>query len=183
MIIYRFQPFACDKELGREYNGHCSLVPNDDNWIMILDWDCYILDISSYHVIDKAIEKYPETEIFGAYTNRVGYNWQLGPDNNKIYEQSLNYDMAFHKKLAKAYASKRADGSCLPIPTVAGFFMLFRKKYWKQNPFQEKIMTDRGRTFDKQFCKGATDMKVIQGLYVFHQYRMDKDILDRSHLK
>src|SRR5688572_5395349 len=74
--LYKFQPFATDKQIGREYNGHCQLVPNNDDWILILDYDCQILCPQTYQVIENAIKRYPDTAIFGALCNRVAYSHQ-----------------------------------------------------------------------------------------------------------
>jgi len=65
-MIYRFQPFSTTKDLGIEYNAHCSLVPNPEDWIMITDYDAMILSPLTYKVIDKAIENNPDALIFGA---------------------------------------------------------------------------------------------------------------------
>src|SRR5687768_4197419 len=57
-MLYKFQPFSTTKDLGKEYNSHCQLVPNSDDWILILDYDCMILCGETYQVIENAIHAY-----------------------------------------------------------------------------------------------------------------------------
>jgi GT2 family glycosyltransferase len=182
-LIYKFQPFATDKMIGREYNGHCQLVPNDDDWILILDYDCQILCTEAYHVIENAIKRYPDTAIFGALCNRVAYSHQritALPDEDDR--------MRAHIRIAEERTVRFANGEAMPARSVAGFFMLFRKSYWKQNPFQERIYDDKGNLFDYNFCRHAMKNKlpirVIRGVYCWHSYRLLKESFkDTSHLR
>lgn len=182
-MIYKFQPFATDKLIGREYNAHCSLVPNDDDFILILDYDCQILCHQTYQVIENAIKRYPDTAIFGALCNRVAYSHQritASPDPNDR--------MKDHIRTAIEFAEQFPGGESVPARTVAGFFMLFRKSYWKESPFQEKIYDKTGNLFDYTFCRHAMKNKlpirVIRGVYVWHSYRLLADSYkNTSHLR
>lgn len=58
-MLYKLQPFSTSKELGREYNKHVAMVPNPDDFVLILDYDCMILTTETYTVIEAAIERYP----------------------------------------------------------------------------------------------------------------------------
>lgn len=182
-MIYKFQPFSVTKELGKEYNAHCSLVPNADDWILILDHDAMIMCAETYATIEKAIARYPDTAIFGAYTNRIGYPFQ---------RMSLcmceEKDIKVHHRIAKSQAINFADGECEPAHTLAGFFLLFRKSYWERSPFQRDIIDETGTFFDFNFCRLAAQerlpMRIIKGAYLFHWYRFHKaSHKDKSHLK
>ena len=79
-------------------------------------------------------------------------------------------------------------GESVPARTVAGFFMLFKKEYWKQSPFQEKIYDKTGNLFDYNFCRHAMKNKmpirVIRGVYCWHSYRLlANSFKDTSHLR
>lgn len=181
-MIYKFQPFSTTKNLGEEYNQHCKLVPRDDDWILILDYDAMILTPKTYQVIEKAIQNKPDTEIFGAMTNRVGYSFQRIHD--KLDDDS---DIRNHIKIAEQMAVRFPAGECKDVKSVAGFFMLFRKSYWKKHPFQEKIIDNLGHFFDYNFCrpahKAGLPIRVIRGAYVWHSYRLMKDPRNKEHLK
>jgi len=177
--IFRIQPFCTDpNQFGRVLNDHCAASPYE--WIQLLDQDAMILCKDSNRVIENAIINYPDTDIFGAYTNRSGYLWQIeerwettAPD---LFRSGDIWDQIVY---AKHLCSKQL---CADIPMVAGFYMLFKKSYWEKNKFQEKVI-DGKKTFDKMFCKGAKTMRIINGLYVFHIYRMGKEVSDDSHLR
>jgi hypothetical protein len=177
-MIYRFQPFSTNKKLGEVYNGHCALVPNDDDWIQIMDWDAMLLTRDGYQIIDKAIARYPDTDIFGAVTNRVGYSYQR-------YQGIVSEDDSIknHVRIADELSRQYSNGECDDIFSVAGFFMLFKKSYWKQHPFIETIINKGGMTFDRAFCRSTKNIKLIKGLYVFHQYRLLTGRKNIDHLK
>lgn len=177
-MIWTFKPFSTTKELGKTYNAYCSLVVDNDDWILIMDSDCCMLTpLLTYRVIENAIIKYPDTQIFGAMTNRVGYRSQCvdGESNN-------NMDIKYHYDISLDMAQVFPDGYCIDTPTVAGFFLLFRKRYWMNNKFQEKIFDDNGVLFDYNFCKEARRVKIIRGAYIFHAYRLT-NVNDLNHLR
>lgn len=175
-MIWKFQPFATDKRyFGQEYNAHCSIVPNDDDWILIIDYDCMILSRMAYPIIEKAIQRYPDTEIFGAMTNRVGYSFQRINPN----EQDENDSIKHHLKIAEEKARLFADGQCKDSHTVAGFFLLFRKSYWNNNKFQDHIIDEKGNLFDYKFTlpayKSGKKIRIIKGVYCWHTYRIEQE--------
>lgn len=182
--IFRFQPFATDKsQFGKVYNEHCAIVPRDDDWIQIMDWDAMILAKEAYPVIDAAIKRFPDTAIFGAKTNRVNRLEQ-----RCSVELDTNDSMLYHLHKAKAHAESYKDGQCDPTSLVAGFFLLFRKSYWKHNHFQEHILNRKAQLFDYNFClKARRDhlpIRIIRGLYVWHTYRMThENTYSVDHLK
>lgn len=180
-MIYKFQPFSSSKELGKEYNAHCALVPNPEDWILILDYDCMVLNPGAYKLMELAIERYPETEVFTAVTNRVGYRTQC-------YKHKLNKetDLRPHLELAEQLSWQYATGEAVPVVTAAGFFLLFQKKYWIENPFQQDIINVNGRIFDVIFCRSAqqrASIRMIKGVYCWHTYRVrNKGTHNNSHL-
>lgn len=183
-MIYKFQPFSTSKNLGVEYNSHCSLVPNDTDWIMLLDYDAMILTPKTYQVIENAITN-PDNEhiqIFGAMTNRIGRSIQrLNPD-----EPDTNDSIKHHIKIAEQQADLYPNGETHPALMAAGFFLLFQKSYWLKNPFQEKIISDQGQLFDQAFCQSARKQKrvaIIKGAYLWHTYRLTHpDWHSKEHL-
>jgi len=182
MSLFKFQPFATDKNISREYNGHCELVPAEADWILIMDFDAMILSHKTYQVIENAIKNYPETLIFGAMTNRVGYSFQ-----RLLPAQDENDSIKYHIQIAEQLADQYPNGEYEKANQCAGFFMLFRKSYWLKNKFQDRIMDTTGNLFDWKFARSAGKVdggiKILKGVYVFHQYRITKDWKDKSHLR
>lgn len=189
-MIWSFTPFATEKtQFGRVYNDHVSLAPFDDDWILIRDWDTMPLTTKAFQVIEKAIERYPDTSIFGAMTNRVAYEFQT-----VLRNVDDNPDIHWHINKAEELADKFSDGECQDVKTVAGFFLLFRKAYWNRVKFQDTIIKERlvnglktYSLFDEEFCRPARENKepirMIKGVYIFHLYRMNKDWRNKDHLK
>lgn len=181
-MIYTVKPYAPNKtKFGEVYNAHCAMVP-DGNWILVMDSDCMLtVPQVAYRLMEIAIDKYPDTAIFGAVTNRVGYKEQCYLEEISEDDRYLN-----HKQLGLALAVQWWMGECRPILSVAGFFLLFRKEYWEASPFQAEIINKDGLCFDRAFCLHAKanrmKMRIIRGVYVFHDYRMGNDIYDKKHL-
>lgn len=183
MCIYRFSPFSPQKELGKVYNAHCKIVPNDSDYIQISDYDSMFLTTKTYDVIEKAIAKHGhETAIFGVMTNRIGYPYQrieALPDENA--------DIRHHVKIAEDLAEKYKEGQCFESYSVAGFFMLFKKEFWQNNHFQDKIIDREGIFFDRNFCEKAKKqnkpLRIIKGAYLWHSYRLNKQFTDITHLE
>lgn len=181
-MLYFFKPFSTKKEIGIAYNSHCHLVPFPEDWILIQDYDAMILCSETFKVIESAIARYPDTAIFGALCNRVGYSHQrINPGMDE------NFDIAHHTRIAIDLAEKHKDGEALTTNALAGFFMLFRKSYWLESPFQDEIYDDKGNLFDWAFTRHALKnklpMRIIRGAYLFHSYRLLKNFKDTTHLR
>ena len=181
-MIYRFQPFSPQKELGKVYNGHCKLVPNQSDWIQLMDYDSMILTPFTFQIIEQAIMKYPDTAVFGCMTNRVGYPYQR---LNKLPDE--NDSIRHHMEISHELAAKYPNGECNEAYSIAGFFLLFRKQYWQDNHFQDNLINKEGLFFDRVFCQKAKDkhlpLRVIKGAYIWHSYRLTKEWTDYSHLE
>lgn len=179
-MIYHFVPFSPQKLIGEAYNSHCELAP-PNSWILITDYDVLILDPRAHDIMQKAIDKYPDTDLFSCYASRIGYDFQR--ITTRIEE---NDSITFHKEIAKQRADQFINGECTLAPTIAGFFMLFRKEYWQRNKFQPNMFDSQGRLFDRNFSTEAAQrgrIKLIRGIYVWHTYRLGKGARDISHLE
>jgi GT2 family glycosyltransferase len=133
--------------------------------------------------MERAIDRYPDTEIFGARCNRVGYSFQ-----RLTFGQDENDSIKYHTKVADDLAITYSSGECNDAHTVAGFFMLFRKSYWNKVKFQDTIMDMRGNLFDYNFVlpafKAGNKIRIIKGVYCWHSYRiMQENIKSKEHLK
>lgn len=185
-MIYSFEPFAVDKsKFGQYYNDHCSIVPSDEDWIQIKDYDCQILCPESFAVIDKVVEAHDAVAdvlqrmpflIYGAYTNRCS--------NEDQVIRFPGHEIRTHRAQAKIIAGSRDGHQAVPIERLSGHYLLFKKSYWLKNPIQSRPLLV-GTTWDKAFTAGARGrMALIPGLYVYHQYRIGlRNTQDKSHLR
>jgi hypothetical protein len=173
--IFRIQPFATDKnQFGKALNDHCAAAPAG-SWIQFMDWDAHILTIEAFSLMEKAIEMYPDTDVFGAMTNRIGVQDQ----RSEIYLWD-NWNYKEHVAKAQLSSMLFKDGECIDIFYVGGFFMLFKKSYWEKNNFQPAVLDNMGKSFDKTFSINGK-CRVIKGLYIFHQYRMHNKTWKTTH--
>lgn len=181
--IYKFVPGAGDKNLGREINKHCEIVPNDDDWILILDNDtCFLhpfIDKQLEDIITKHGKNY---DIFSCMTNRLGLAYQLPyglmVESNilKLHEIAERHFRDFYDEVIP----------CTVRQPTAGLFTLFQKKTWKKIKYQEGLVS--GGFIDWRFSishlrKGAR-IGICKGIFMFHYYRMHQaNWKEHEHLK
>ena len=185
-MIYSFTPSGIGedyKDYGTALNAHCAMVPYDEDWIIIRDQDTMYFPTDHRRIIREAVARYPDTGIFGAFTNRIGLQWQLV--NDKIDD---NPDVMHHYVMAK-HLEDKFGSECETIKQpVAGFFMMFRKSTWKSVLFNEGDMGNCDVLFDWAFsCQVKDDLKMpirlIKGLYLFHFYRFhQEDVRNTEHI-
>lgn len=179
-MIFDITPYRRDKNIGKAYNERIEVLP-DDAWIIVRDGDCMYLTPDYGSIIEKTIENHGEHyALFGALTNRLGME-------RLCYLQRFNTDtdVKNHYPIAVELGGKE---HVVPVNLVAGFFMMFKKSTWKEvGGFKENSIHA-----DQEFSKSilAKGMKIgqIQGLYLFHSYRIWQDThagawKDVSHLK
>src|SRR5690554_6891895 len=69
MTIHYIQPFALDRNIGREYNARISEL--SDGWICLRDHDTLLFP-GAGQLIPRIITDNPDYSLFTALTNRVG---------------------------------------------------------------------------------------------------------------
>ena len=189
--IYSFTPFASDKNFGKACNDHCELVPNDEDWILLRDCDTTFLTPDFPQQIQSIVDKYHDKyDVIGCYTNRIGLEYQL---YNKTFSEDTN--IKNHIEIAKQLHEKYGDEVAPLNKNIAGFFLLFSKKAWKEHPFEEGLLVSK-KDYDGKVKSGYIDyfftnyfarkkrVGIALGLYVFHVYRMfGKNRLDQAHLR
>lgn len=183
-MIHYFKPYDISKNLGACYNYYCNLVPNDDDWIVLMDGDTCFLTPDYGHLIQKAIKLYPEVGLFTCYTNRIGnleqaFNGRISEDPN----------IANHVIKAKSLSIKEPSLKYLNN-VISGHFMLFQKKTWREvNGFPEVSRRPNrpnllgvDNRFSNRILKSGKKIALIENLYVFHVYRLLQGVRNKSHL-
>lgn len=182
--IFYIQPYALDLRYGREINKHIEPLP-DDAWIVLMDYDTMFLTPNFGRTISNAIVEYgDDTDLFTCQTNRLG-----NPKRCWMGEFSKEFDVRHHARIARSL--EREPGHlCKEVEdrTVAGMLMIFPKRVWLENKFDDHpiIHTENNRmeSFDVRWVKKIKgNIMRIEGLYIFHFYRGDKDHRDITHLK
>ena len=174
--VHVLTPFALDKNLGKAYNDAMRMIPDND-WACLIDYDVQFLTPDAIAHMHEYVRLNPDAGMLTCFTNRIGCGEQL------LNGFSENSDMLHHLQLAEKQKKNLYKVTELKSLT-SGFLMLISKKTWKGFPFEE---SGKCLGVDNAFCKAllAGGKKVLRmdGIYVFHTYRLGKGRFDTSHLK
>jgi len=178
-MIYFFTPYSFEKRLGRAYNDYIQLVPNDDDWICLVDADVMFLTPDFGHQLQEIINLYPDTGLFTCYTNRVGTLEQCW--TNQISENS---DIKYHKMLATQLQRERRLLVKPLKKIISGHLMLFKKSTWKHiGGFRTVGILAVDNYFSKAVLNLNMPILLMEGVYVLHYYRLLEGRVFRNHLK
>lgn len=167
--IWYLQPYATDKNIGREYNYQCEKIPEND-WLCIMDHDTMFL----HHETKKQIEEIVLTQgsswdLLGAITNRIGSPHQCA---NGILSDDPNIKV--HYEIATNIHILNYGVVELTLKGIAGFLMLMPKSTWDKLKFVENnIAFDTD--FSRRLLQKGGRIGIMQGVYVFHYYRFHAD--------
>ena len=174
--VHQFQPYAIDGNYGAEIRYYCDLVTNEDDWIIIADYDVMCLNNHHIHTIRKYIDKYPDTGMFLPYVNRV-------KQKNQVLDANLfeNPDVKVHKQLADSIDKKKISVTEINH-VISGYFMIFKKSTYTKVGMPDGLLGVDNR-FSHRILKAGMKIRMMNTMYCFHYYRFLNGIKDKSHLK
>jgi hypothetical protein len=171
--IHYFTPGTSDKNLGREYNRACEMVPEGD-WICIRDGDTMFLTPDWCAQIEDIVDNYGQKfDLISCVTNRLGLKHQLY--NGTI---SNDWNVYKHYELAKKLSDRYWDSVIETKLYTAGLFMLFNKKLWNEIKFKHGLTSSRDSSdfidaqFSQEVLKRKKKIGIARGVYLFHAYRI-----------
>jgi hypothetical protein len=172
--IYTFIPY---KEGGESFldtcNRYMELLPNDDDFGIILDHDILFTTTSWHSQIQKAVEENPDVSAYAAATNRIWsrFLWaDVDKDNNDVV-----YHRQKGEEIAAKYGSQVEDISRTDKTNRGwgGYFMMMRKRAWKKiggfNHMGRYKKCMDWSTHEKLVAAGEKVM-LLKGVYVYHWY-------------
>ena len=172
-------PCRTDKNLGRAYNETMRLLP-DDGWAIFKDIDTTFLTPETYGHICTYIEQNPEAGVLTCYTNRLSPLAKRQLLGGVVSEDT---DVRHHIALARECERELYTTTAI-IRDISGVLMAVSKKTWNRIPFPE---TGRALGVDNTFgrlIRGHGEQVLrMNGIYIFHLYRLEKGIGDKTHLK
>lgn len=181
-MIYYFTPFI-KNNLGQAYNHYCNLVPNDDDWITMMDGDIMQLHLDWGEKWSSIIENNSDAGIISCVTNRIGC--PLQKIGSMFNETSLVKHRNFAKQLFDKYQYSVQKINISPNYSsccMSGFFFSFKKSTWKAvGGFNNGTLN-----VDTNFFKKVIRHKpcyIAQGFYVLHYYRLLEGKDFKQHLK
>jgi len=166
MIYYR-TIWDTGKNFGRAINRELSLIPDANDWVVLMDGDVmFLTDYWGKQIEDIISKNYNKYMVIGAMLSRCCVSAQLVGTY-----PSTNYNLIFHKEVAADRKGRYYD---LVAPTsgpIAAACMIFQKKTWELcRGFKENTPH-----FDSMFCtqvrRNNGKLGVAQGLYLMHAYR------------
>lgn len=179
MSVIHLTPFSIEKDLGKAYNQAMSLIPEND-WACLRDQDTMFLTPDAGNIIFNYAYQNTGT-VLTCYTNRIHSlaKEQIHPSSNFYREGEL-------LKLIEVAQKQRALGLTVSQLTgsISGFLMLIPKSIWAAHPFKEGIgLLGVDTEWFKRIREAGVKVLRMNGLYIYHLYRLGKDIKDTSHLK
>lgn len=182
--IHYLLPYSTEKNIGKAYNDAIEqLRAADDDWIVLRDGDTLFPTPQWGNQINEALMRYGhEYQLIGAMTNRIGDMHQRVDGMFEEWDIRKHVTKAFELQDQHwAEVEETAKG-------VAGFFMAFQVRTWKQIKFVDTTDLNKSRTFDTIFYKAVRSKKMkvglMKGLYILHLYRplSDSPRQDVKHL-
>lgn len=174
--VFFTQVWDKTKNYGLYANEFFSLLP-PDSWGCLSDGDVSWLTSDYGNIIYAYTEKYPDT-VLSCYTNRIGCPYQKLPG-----VEENNHDIKYHKALAekaKLQLHTVTDVSLYKFP-LSGMVMVISKATWeKVGKFNETGgMLGVDNDFYRALQKNKVRVLLMNGLYVYHQYRIQGN---KNHL-
>lgn len=178
MTIHHFTPFAVDKNLGKAYNDCFEMIGQDD-WACIRDGDTMFLTPDFGDIIFNYAYQNPGA-ILTCYTNRIH---PLAKEQMLPRGVSEDRDIYNHMNVAVSMKSELYTTTPLTGP-LSMLLMLMSKATWeKSGGFEEGTgLLGVDTEFYKRVREIGTHILRMNGLYIFHTYRLGKSITDKSHL-
>ena len=178
MKVYFISPFATDKNLGQAYNQSIALISEND-WICLMDQDAMFLTPDAGQIIHEYVKRNNVEALFTCWTNRIHPLAQGQLYNNEV---SVNSDIKHHIKIAEN--QKKELYSLTQIHcNISGFLMLISKRLWNKYKFSEN---GQCLGIDTEYSKCMRENNIpiyrMEGLYVWHTYRLMNGITDKRHL-
>lgn len=174
-MILSCQPYREDKNLGKAYNEAFGLI-GDDDYLLITDYDVLFLLPEQMTYIQEYSNRFP-ADLFVCYTNRI---FAGGP---QIY-RSINEDADIRKHISIAKDCTKDLYNVTRIhENISGFLMLIPKRTWNEIKFTEdKKCLGVDTQFSQDLLKENRTILRMEGIYVWHTYRLENGIKNKTHL-
>lgn len=179
MQVHIISPNDPNKNLGKAYNEAIQMIPDDD-WVCITDLDVLFLTPDAGNILYEYANRH-DKEILNCYANRIHPRSVQQLLNGTVNEDS---DIKHHIELAEKQKSQLYKTTRINTKQpISMILMLIKKSTWKETKFPELgkclgVDTEFFRILDKK------DIPVLRmdGLYVWHTYRLTQGINNKDHL-
>lgn len=179
-MIHFFTPYDVGKNLGKAYNNAMNLIPDGDT-ACLRDIDTLFLTPEQPAIVEQYANDYPNA-VLTCYTNRVSQLSRLQLLGETVSEQT---DIIEHIRLAENQQDRhKVTRSATEIHRdISGFLMVVPKSVWYKVPFDDSGKCLGVDTYWNRKVR-ALGIKILRmdGVYIFHTYRLSKGVANKSHL-
>lgn len=173
-MLHIIEPYREDKNLGLAYNEAMKYF-NEDDWVCLKDYDTLFLRPDTIRHIHHYTEKFPDAGILTCYTNRIANSEQL------LKEKCDNNDsIKYHINIAEKRERLLYSTTKLTKP-ISGFLMVIRKSTWDRIKFDDGCLGVDNNYHAKMVAAGLSVLR-MDGIYIWHSYRLINGIKDKRHL-
>jgi GT2 family glycosyltransferase len=128
--------------------------------------------------VEKYTQLFPSTGIFTCFTNRL-HPLSKGQLLGTISE---NADIRHHTQLSERQKDNLYKITPINRP-IGGFCMVVNKETWKRSPFREdKKCLGVDNDFSQSVLNNSGTILRMDGIYVWHTYRLMNGYKDKKHL-
>lgn len=177
-MVHAITPYREDKNLGLAYNNAMQQIPDGD-WACITDWDVLYLLPETISHLNEYTRLLPDTGIFTCYGSRSHVNSvnQMLPAGRSEID-----NIRYHIDVAKKQTEQLYKATDL-FRHLSGFLMMISKATWDQYKFIDNMKClDVDNIYSNKILAAGLPIRRMDGVYVWHSYRIDKDVKDTSHL-
>lgn len=177
MVWFRI-PFSLEKNLGKAYNQEMSIIPDGDSACFV-DGDTLFLTPDFGEIINEYARIYPDA-VLTCRTNRIHEK-----ATEQLDKSIPSTDIKDHLKV------KQGVTTATPIQgSVSGFLLVVPKSVWNKHKFTEENIYRPGTPnllgVDNEFTNRirAAGIPVLRmdGVYIWHTYRLKTGVEDKTHL-
>ena len=178
MKVHFVIPYALDKNLGRAYNETMAALPDGD-WACLMDYDVQLLTPDAGRIVHEYATMAKPDQLLTCFTNRVSTLSKPQLLNGVVNEDS---DIRNHIRFAERQRQFLYQMS--PIPRdISGMLMLMNKQLWSEFQFTEdKKCLGVDTEYNRRIRAAGKTIMRMDGLYVWHAYRLMNGINDKTHL-
>jgi hypothetical protein len=179
MKVHIIKPFDTEKKLGRAYNEAMRLLPDED-WACLCDLDTMFLTPDAGTILHEYAKIYDFAGMLTCFTNRIH---PLQPDQLLDGTISQDANVSSHIEIAEKQKAHLYKVTVIDH-IISGFLMMVSKRTWNETKFTETgkcLGVDN--TFSANIRARNKDILRMDGLYVWHTYRLKNGITDKSHLQ
>ncbi len=173
-MLHIISPYDNEKNLGKAYNEAMKYY-NADDWVCLKDHDTLFLLPDTIRHISRYTELFPDAGILTCLTNRLANAEQM-----MLPRCDEDDRIRLHIKVAELREKSLYDTTKLNKP-ISGFLMVIRKSTWDRIKFDDGCLGVDNKYHLKIVAAGL-DVLRMNGIYVWHTYRLINGVRDKKHL-